>query len=451
MSFKSYNYNAHDEYLFAGTYTWTKPSDIDPLKPILVHVWGAGGAGNSQYTNDVEPYLTGGGGGGLAVKYISPNAIAGTVTVTCGEAGSSSISVGGTSSFGSHCSAYGGNGGANMSNNSTSIPAWNSANNYVRGDYVEHSSQVYFCMADNISTEPPNATYWSANVGGFGGIGVGGDINKRGGQGGNGYYASTTNCGGGGGGSAPAPYGMSNGFNGGKGYTYGGGGGAGIGAHGTGIHGNIFYLTNEPHQIYGKGNGYTGGAGGGSMYFASPPHSRSSYPINECGGNGLSGVGSGGQGCKISYATRGAIRAKRPEPATGDFIISDNEIFFGGGGGAGGHDRTGTTGHLTFQAMSGGPGGGGGGDAGMNTTNSTCTGGGSGGFLGGGGGSRFRANGRSSCGGNAGGGGGSYRTYTWDVAPPTEPGPGQRATIVSNSEAKGGDGIIIIQYARLFT
>lgn len=451
MSFKRYNYNAHDEYLFAGTYTWTKPSNIDETKPILVHVWGAGGAGNDQYVHDMTSEavnLTGGGGGGLAVKYIDPSVLGATVTVTCGEAGSSSISVGGSSSFGTHCSAFGGNGGANKSNNSTSVPAWNSAVSYVRGDYVEHNSVVYFCMIDNSNQEPPNGTYWSVNVYGFGGMGVGGDINRRGGQGGLGYFASASNCGGGGGGSAPAPYGVSNGFNGGIGSTYAGGGGAGIGGHGTGISGTMNYLTNQPNQIYGDGNGYTGGAGGGSMYMASPQFSRSANPQNECGGNGVSGTGSSGQGCLMSYVSYGGIRAKRPEHgATGDFIISDNEIFFGGGGGTGGHDRTGTSGHLLFQAMSGGPGGGGGGDGGMNTTNNTCMGGGAGGFLGGGGGSRFRAIGRSGFGGNAGGGGGTYRPYTYASALSEQPVPGQRQTPLNNGEAKGGDGVIIIQYA----
>ena len=66
------------------------------------------------------------------------------------------------------------------------------------------------------------------NLHGNGGIGVGGDVNKRGGRGGSTYYSSTKprrrwR------GSAPAPYGVSVGFVGGNGATYSGGGGGGIG------------------------------------------------------------------------------------------------------------------------------------------------------------------------------------------------------------------------------
>ena len=44
-NFNSYLYNEYKMYDKAGTHTWTKPDDIDDSKPILVHVWGAGGTG----------------------------------------------------------------------------------------------------------------------------------------------------------------------------------------------------------------------------------------------------------------------------------------------------------------------------------------------------------------------------------------------------------------------
>ena len=112
-NFKGYFYNTFDFYREAGTFTWTKPSDIDDSKPILVHVWGAGGTGHDAYYNS-NTNCNGGGGGGLAVKLIDVSALGATETVTVGARsnnGTNSQSQGGSSSFGSHCSATGGNGG----------------------------------------------------------------------------------------------------------------------------------------------------------------------------------------------------------------------------------------------------------------------------------------------------------------------------------------------------
>ena len=82
-NFKGYFYNTFDFYREAGTFTWTKPSDIDDSKPILVHVWGAGGTGHDAYYN-TNTYCNGGGGGGLAVKLIDVSALGATETVTVG-------------------------------------------------------------------------------------------------------------------------------------------------------------------------------------------------------------------------------------------------------------------------------------------------------------------------------------------------------------------------------
>ena len=64
-NFKGYFYNTFDFYREAGVFTWTKPSDIDDSKPILVHVWGAGGTGHDAYYN-TNTYCNGGGGGGYS-------------------------------------------------------------------------------------------------------------------------------------------------------------------------------------------------------------------------------------------------------------------------------------------------------------------------------------------------------------------------------------------------
>lgn len=116
-------------YTSAGSFTWTKPIDCTS---ILVKVVGGGGGGSG--------YCESGGAGGFSEKMIDVTAVS-TVTVTVGGGGAlaaySSGNAGGTSSFGTYCSASGGFG---------------SNRNYT-------------------------------HTGGYGGVGSGGDINLYGGQG----------------------------------------------------------------------------------------------------------------------------------------------------------------------------------------------------------------------------------------------------------------------------
>ena len=365
-NFHSYLYTDIEIFSYQGSHTWTKPSDIDESKPILVHVWGSGGGGCARY--HYSPTTSkGAGGGGLAVKLIDVSALGSTETVTCGLGSNVSTARGGSSSFGSHCSATGGNGGA-----------YSTANEGSSADY------------------------------GVGGMGVGGDINKRGGQGGGGYFSTNSNSGGGGGGSAPAPYGVSNGFTGGNASTYAGGGGAGIGGNGT--------------------NGsYVGGNGGGSLNSCQLSQSPSSYYSQAAGAGGLFGAGSS-PGCnRLHYTTYGGAVAQEPENARGGSILTPNQILFGGGAGVGGITFT-SSGNNHAHATCGGPGAGGGGTGHNAAANYVYVSPGSGGVLGGGGGA---AGSGYTCadGGNAGGsGGGGYNPHR---AP------------------KGGDGLVIIQYARL--
>ena len=370
-NFNSYLYNEYRIYNRRGSFTWTKPSDIDISKPILVHVWGAGGMGDDYY-HFTPITATGGGGGGLAVKLVAVSALGSTETVTIGTGRNNANAVAGSSSFGSHCSATGGNGGA-----------FNTANEGSSADY------------------------------GVGGMGVGGDVNKRGGTGGVGYHASTTNAGGGGGGSAPAPYGVSNGFNGGNGYTYAGGGGGGIGAVGT------------------RGN-YIGGSGGGSMSSSPNSLSPSSYYSIQPAGCGLFGAGGTGGALSITYTTNGDGPQTQGEEGKGSSIIDANTIALGGGGGSAGMFTVRSSYQQRVNATGGGPGAGGGGVGKFNTVN-YATNSGSGGMLGGGGGSPGYAH--PGQGGNAGGGGGSGYYNGGGVI----------------NRGNGGDGIVIIQYARLFT
>lgn len=94
--------------VFTSSGTWTKPSGIRFIK---VYVTGAGGGGGSHNSDDAQG---GGGAGGTAIKLINVSAVS-SVAVTIGTGGTASVgndasggTDGGTSSFGSYCSGYGG-------------------------------------------------------------------------------------------------------------------------------------------------------------------------------------------------------------------------------------------------------------------------------------------------------------------------------------------------------
>ena len=92
-----------------GSATWVKPSGCSH---VMVYVTGGGGGAR---LNDNAYRGGGGGGGATAIKYIDVSNV-NTVSVTYGAGGSyvrngGRASTGGTSSFGSYCSATGGQGG----------------------------------------------------------------------------------------------------------------------------------------------------------------------------------------------------------------------------------------------------------------------------------------------------------------------------------------------------
>ena len=136
--------------VFAASDTWNKP---DGIRAAMVEVvGGGGGSGGVALTGASQASASpGAGGGGYSRKLIQAADLGATEVVTIGAGGTGGAAganngvAGGTSSFGSHCSATGG---------SLSLGA--------------------------SAVTPPILT----GVGGAGGSGVGGDVNIQGSRGG---------------------------------------------------------------------------------------------------------------------------------------------------------------------------------------------------------------------------------------------------------------------------
>ncbi|HMG43937.1 MAG TPA: hypothetical protein VK611_21570 [Acidimicrobiales bacterium] len=110
--------NRVDMDIFTSSGTWTKPVG---LKAILVELVGGGGSGGGTGATAAGQQAegAGGGAGGYSRKMIQADNLAATVAVTIGAgavaaAAGAAGATGGTTSFGSHCSATGGAGGTQM-------------------------------------------------------------------------------------------------------------------------------------------------------------------------------------------------------------------------------------------------------------------------------------------------------------------------------------------------
>ena len=364
-----------------GSWTWSIPTDFDESLPINVYVWGAGGSmGQTSGTGEAH----GGGGGGLAIKKVSGLSAGGSVSVQVGAPTYSYNGQAGTSSFGSHVSATGGCSG------------------YCN---TESSGQ----NSTGESSNPQSGQY------GQGGVGVGGDINRRGGRGGHGSISSSSGYAGGGG-SAPHPDGHMDGKYGGGSTSYNGGGGASINYDGV--------WANYTNYCSAGGSGT---AGRGTTTYAASTY----YGPAGVGGAGIDGAGGSG-GNSYSYSNAG-VTTGPAQTAGGSGLWLPNRIFLGGGGGAGGSTTYQSSERVGANAGCGGPGAGGGGSYNYGASCHYMSSGGNGGILGGGGGvGLYNVPGN---GGSAGGAGGCG--YGWPLHSQYEGGV-------------GGGGIVFIQYKIIF-
>jgi hypothetical protein len=218
---------------FLNSGTFTVPSGVASVR---VRVWGAGG-------------FSGGGGGGFTMRTITGLTPGTPIAVTVGAGSTSAAAFGGTSSFGSFCSATGGGSG---------------------------------------STSPVSQ----------GGVGTGGDINTTGGAGPNGNGGVAGMWGNGGAGGSSSLSGVSGNSGGGGSSSSGNSGGNGI----YGIGGSWISTTSYVNSTTGFISGsidFIGTGGGGANTVPGINGGGGGNSSNGGFPGGGSGVGAGGRGLVI--------------------------------------------------------------------------------------------------------------------------------------------------------
>ena len=186
---------------FNSSGTWNKP-DLDAASRVLIKVWGGGGAGRKGGSNNYG----GGGGGAYSERWMLLSELGASETVTVGAGGAgvtaanTSGATGGTSSFGSHVSAYGGAGGSSTGGGGGGGPL-------SAGNSVTPGSPTITGLSDGgvagVSSVGNPGIYHGG--GGGAGSGTGGDSVFGGGGGGgvnNGAGGTSVNGGNGGAGSS---------------------------------------------------------------------------------------------------------------------------------------------------------------------------------------------------------------------------------------------------------
>lgn len=98
---------------FNSSGTWTKPTGLNALSPVLIRLWHGGGSGELGTNGG------GGGGGGYTDLWTTLGALGATETVTVGAGGAARVgssapgAAGGLSAFGAFSNGQGGGGGNN--------------------------------------------------------------------------------------------------------------------------------------------------------------------------------------------------------------------------------------------------------------------------------------------------------------------------------------------------
>jgi hypothetical protein len=160
-----------------GGGTWTKPAGCNN---ILVYVTGGGGGGWSQASS----YRGGGGAaGGTAIKYINLSGVS-SVAWTCGAGGNFATS-GTTSSFGSYCSATGGQRGSPGSGPHNALGGIATG-----GDLCITGGGAGFTHSTD-TEQPGGASYWTQTPPSHNpDYDTGGSIGRWGSGGGHGHYSN---------------------------------------------------------------------------------------------------------------------------------------------------------------------------------------------------------------------------------------------------------------------
>jgi hypothetical protein len=233
---------------FTSSGTWTKPVG---LKFITVKAWGGGGSGGRADSGGYGG--GGGGGGGYAEKTIMADDLGTTETVTIGNGGAATASVGngnvgGNTTFGSLLTAYGGGAGGGV--NSSSGAGGGGGGSMQVGTDASGTTAGTGGATPSAAAETDNST-----GGGGGGTGGGSNIGGR------------SYLGGGGGGAG----GTSGSGTGGSVIKGGGGGGGCKGSSGTGSDGGTSVEGGAGGRGGSQGAGVAGsqpGGGGGGNYNA---------------------------------------------------------------------------------------------------------------------------------------------------------------------------------------